>query len=70
MALAAPAALESDELVASIAPALEAKMGAFVREHRLPGVTAGVADTTGLRWSHAVGFADLDTGRMESADFH
>jgi CubicO group peptidase (beta-lactamase class C family) len=67
MDLAAPAALESDELVASIAPALEAKVGAFVREHRLPGVTAGVADTTGLRWSHAAGFADLDNGRRSDA---
>jgi CubicO group peptidase (beta-lactamase class C family) len=52
-----------DEVIASVAPALEARIGAFRKKHRLPGVAAGLASRDGLRWWHAAGFADLETGR-------
>jgi D-alanyl-D-alanine carboxypeptidase len=52
-----------DEIFASAAPALEARIGAFRRKHRLPGVAAGMATRDGLRWWHASGFADLETNR-------
>ena len=55
-----------DEVIASVAPALQAKIGAYRRKHRLPGVVAGIASRDGLRWWHATGFADLESGR--SAD--
>jgi len=52
-----------DEIFAAAASTLEARIGAFRKEHRLPGVAAGLATRDGLRWWHASGFADLDTGR-------
>jgi D-alanyl-D-alanine carboxypeptidase len=52
-----------DEVIESVAPALRAKIGAYRREHRLPGIVAGVASRDGLRWWHASGFADIEAGR-------
>ena len=52
-----------DEIFAAAASTLEARIGAFRKEHRLPGVAAGLATRDGLQWWHASGFADLDTGR-------
>ncbi len=52
-----------DDVIASVAPALQARIGAFRRKHRLPGVVAGVATADGLRWWHAAGFSDLEAGR-------
>ena len=52
-----------DEVIASVGPALQAKIGAYRREHRLPGIVAGVASRDGLRWWHASGFADIEAGR-------
>lgn len=57
-----------DDVIASVAPALQAKLGAFRREHRLPGIVAGIATRDGLRWWHATGFADIEAGRR--ADEH
>src|SRR5215831_19038066 len=51
------------EAISSVAPALESRIGAFRRLHRLPGVIAGLATRDGLRWWHASGFADLETAR-------
>ena len=56
-----------DDDIESVAPALRAKIGAFRREHRLPGAVAGVATRDGLRWSHAAGFADIEAGRRGDA---
>jgi D-alanyl-D-alanine carboxypeptidase len=52
-----------DEVIAAVAPALESKIGAYRKKHRLPGIAAGIADLDGLRWWHASGFADLESGR-------
>jgi D-alanyl-D-alanine carboxypeptidase len=52
-----------DEIFAAVGPALEAKVGAFRKKHRLPGVAVGLATRDGLRWWHGAGFADLETGR-------
>jgi CubicO group peptidase (beta-lactamase class C family) len=52
-----------DAVVAELAPILASKVGAFRREHRLPGVAAGIATRDGLRWWHGAGFADPATGR-------
>jgi CubicO group peptidase (beta-lactamase class C family) len=52
-----------DEVITSVAPALQAKIGAYRREHRLPGIVAGIATRDGLRWWHATGFADIEAGR-------
>jgi CubicO group peptidase (beta-lactamase class C family) len=52
-----------DDVILSVAPKLEARIGAFRRTHRLPGVVAGVATADGLRWWHASGFADIAAGR-------
>jgi D-alanyl-D-alanine carboxypeptidase len=52
-----------DDVIASAGPKLEARIGAYRRAHRLPGIAAGIATRDGLRWWHAAGFADLDTGR-------
>ncbi len=52
-----------DDVIASVAPTMEAKIGAYRREHRLPGIVAGIASRDGLRWWHATGFADLESGR-------
>jgi D-alanyl-D-alanine carboxypeptidase len=52
-----------DEVLEAQGAALQARIGAFRRQHRLPGVVAGLADSDGLRWWHAAGHADLETGR-------
>lgn len=58
----------TDEVIASVAPALQLRIGAFRRKHRLPGIVAGIATRDGLRWWHASGFADIEAGRR--ADQH
>ena len=52
-----------DEVIASVSPTLQSKIGAYRREHRLPGIAAGIATRDGLVWWHASGFADLELGR-------
>ena len=52
-----------DEIFEEIGPALQARIGGFRKKHRLPGIAAGLATRDGLRWWHASGFADLETGR-------
>ena len=52
-----------DEIFTAVEPALQARIGAFRKKHRLPGIAAGLATRDGLRWWHASGFADLETGR-------
>ena len=52
-----------DDVIAAAAPVLQARIGAYRREHRLPGIVAGIASRDGLRWWHASGFADLESGR-------
>src|SRR5512141_1366297 len=52
-----------DDVIEATAPALQAKIGAYRREHRLPGIVAGIATRDGLRWWHASGFADIEAGR-------
>jgi CubicO group peptidase (beta-lactamase class C family) len=53
----------ADEVIAATAPALEARVGAYRRENRLPGIMAGIATPDGLRWSCASGFADIEAAR-------
>ena len=52
-----------DEVIASVAPTLQSKIGAYRKRNRLPGIAAGIATRDGLRWWHASGFADLESGR-------
>ncbi len=52
-----------DHVIASLAPKLEAAIGRYRREHRLPGIVAGIATRDGLRWWHGSGFADIATAR-------
>ena len=52
-----------DDVIASAGPALQARIGAYRRKHRLPGIAAGIATRDGLCWWHGAGFADLETGR-------
>lgn len=52
-----------DDVIAVVAPGLESKIGAYRKKNRLPGIAAGIADRDGLRWWHASGFADLESGR-------
>jgi CubicO group peptidase (beta-lactamase class C family) len=52
-----------DDVIEAAAPSLQAKIGAYRREHRLPGIVAGIATRDGLRWWHASGFADIEGGR-------
>ena len=52
-----------DEVIASVSPALQSKIGAFRKQHRLPGIAAGIATREGLAWWHASGFADMESGR-------
>jgi CubicO group peptidase (beta-lactamase class C family) len=54
--------------VAGGAEQFEAKLGSFVREHRLYGAVAGVVHDGELVWSGGVGFADLATGRLSGPD--
>jgi CubicO group peptidase (beta-lactamase class C family) len=51
-----------DDVIASAAPSLQSRIGAFRRTHRLPGVVAGIATADGLRWWHGSGFADIEAG--------
>lgn len=64
---ARPTGRELDDVVAGLGPALQSRVGAFRRRHRLPGVAAGLATAEGLRWWHGSGFADLETGRRPDA---
>jgi CubicO group peptidase (beta-lactamase class C family) len=52
-----------DDVIASAASALEAKIGTFRRVNRLPGVVAAVATRDGLGWWHSSGFADIEASR-------
>lgn len=47
------------ELLTGAAPELDARVTAFVAEHRLPGAMAGVIAGGGLAWSAGAGFADV-----------
>ena len=46
-----------------LAPQLQAKATAFVKEHRLPGAAVGVVHGDELVWSAGIGFADRASGR-------
>jgi CubicO group peptidase (beta-lactamase class C family) len=52
------------ELLTGVAPELDARVTAFVAEHRLPGATAGVIAGGGLAWSAGAGFADVARRRV------
>jgi D-alanyl-D-alanine carboxypeptidase len=52
-----------DDVITSVAPALQSRIGAYRRKHRLPGVVAGIATADGLRWWHSSGFADIEAAR-------
>jgi CubicO group peptidase (beta-lactamase class C family) len=54
--------------VAGGAEQFDAKLGAFVRENRLYGATAGVVHGDELVWSGGAGFADLASGRPSGPD--
>ena len=45
--------------VESISGRLQTALAAYVKEHRLPGATAGVVHDGRLAWSGSVGFADV-----------
>ena len=45
--------------VESVSARLQAALAAFVKEHRLPGATAGVVHDGHLVWSGSTGFADV-----------
>ena len=47
--------------VEGISAKLQSTLGAYVKEHRLPGATAGVVHDGVLAWSGSVGFADVAT---------
>jgi CubicO group peptidase (beta-lactamase class C family) len=49
--------------VTAIAGKLEQRVAAFVREHRLPGASAGIVVGDELAWSFGYGFADVDARR-------
>ncbi len=51
-----------------IAPKLEALTAAFVKEHRIPGVAAGVVHGADLVWSAGVGHADIASARPAAPD--
>ena len=53
--------------VTELAAQLESKARSFVREHRLPGVAAGVVHGGELVWSSGIGFADIATRRSPDA---
>ena len=50
-------------LIAAGASELEAKLNGFVKEHRLPGATAGVVHGDELVWAAGAGLADMGTRR-------
>lgn len=45
--------------VADVAPRLQAKAAAFVRDNRLPGAAVGVVHGDDLAWAAGLGFADV-----------
>src|SRR3990170_6994490 len=49
--------------VEGVASELEAKVKAFVKEHRLPGAAVGVVHGEDLAWCSGVGFADVASRR-------
>jgi CubicO group peptidase (beta-lactamase class C family) len=53
--------------VSELARTSEARVAAFVKEHRLPGAAAGVVAGDELIWSFGYGFADVDTHRAHDA---
>jgi CubicO group peptidase (beta-lactamase class C family) len=53
--------------VGDLAVQLESKARLFVREHRLPGVAAGVVYGDQLVWSSGIGFADIAARRPPDA---
>ena len=53
--------------MAARAAELEARATSFVREHRLPGLAAGVIHGDELVWSAGAGFADIDSRRTPDA---
>ena len=53
--------------VAEIAGKLEERVAAFVKEHRLPGASAGIVVEDELAWSSGYGFADVSTKRPHDA---
>jgi CubicO group peptidase (beta-lactamase class C family) len=59
--------MSSEGPVAAIAAQLDARARSFVREHRLPGVAAGVVHGGRLAWSGGAGFADIAAGRAPDA---
>jgi CubicO group peptidase (beta-lactamase class C family) len=52
---------------AEVSAQFESQARAFVREHRLPGVAAGVVHADELVWSSGVGFADVAARRAPDA---
>ena len=50
-----------------LAPKLESMVAAFVKEHRLPGVAAGLVHGNELTWSFGYGFADVEDRRPPDA---
>jgi CubicO group peptidase (beta-lactamase class C family) len=53
--------------VTELSAQLESRARSFVREHRLPGVAAGVVHGDELVWSTGVGFADVAARRAPDA---
>jgi CubicO group peptidase (beta-lactamase class C family) len=53
--------------IADIAGKLEERVAAFVKEHRLPGASAGIVVEDELAWSGGYGFADVSTKRPPDA---
>ena len=53
--------------VAELAGKFEERVAAFVKEHRLPGASAGVVVGDDLVWSGGYGYADLETKRPNDA---
>ena len=53
--------------IADIAPRLESRATAFVKEHRLPGAAVGVVRGEELAWSAGIGFANLERLRAPKA---
>jgi D-alanyl-D-alanine carboxypeptidase len=53
--------------VTDIAGKLQERIAAFVKEHRLPGVAAGIVVDDELAWSGGFGFADVETKRPHDA---
>ena len=52
-----------DQVISTLAPKLEAAIGRYRRDSRLPGIAAGIATRDGLAWFHGSGFADIPSGR-------